>query len=66
MSGHVERATAWVYRGVWGILNRWFRVPQQPPTLPVGRGETVQSFRPANGFLRYLKLQFWLGLTFST
>jgi membrane protein YdbS with pleckstrin-like domain len=64
MNGHVERATAWLYRGIWGVLSRWFRVPQQPPTLPAARGETVQSFRPANGFLRYLKLKFWLALTF--
>jgi membrane protein YdbS with pleckstrin-like domain len=27
------------------------------PTLP---GEVLQSFRPAEGFLRYLKLKFWL------
>ena len=27
------------YRGVWGVLADWFRVPVEPPTLPVGRVE---------------------------
>jgi membrane protein YdbS with pleckstrin-like domain len=63
MSRNVERAAAWMYQGVWGVLTRWFRVPAHPPTLPVLSGETLQSLRPAEGFLRYLKLKFWLTLT---
>ncbi|UCD74652.1 MAG: PH domain-containing protein [Phycisphaerales bacterium] len=60
MSGRAERAAAWVYEGLWGVLAQWFRVPKEPPTLPVGAGEEVMSFRPAAGFLSYLKLWFWI------
>jgi membrane protein YdbS with pleckstrin-like domain len=55
-------ATQWMYRGVWGVLTRWFRVPEHPPTLPTLPGEHLQSFQPSQGFLNYLKLQFWLSL----
>jgi membrane protein YdbS with pleckstrin-like domain len=51
-----------LYSGIWAVLAGWFRVPRQPPTLHVEDGERVGSFRPARGFLDYLKLQFWLGL----
>jgi uncharacterized membrane protein YdbT with pleckstrin-like domain len=47
---------------VWGVLTRWFRVPDQPPTLPALSGETITSFQPDRGFLRYLLLQFWIAL----
>jgi membrane protein YdbS with pleckstrin-like domain len=50
----------WLYRGVWGILTRWFRVPEHPPSLPTPAREQLKTFRPAGGYLRYLKLQFWL------
>lgn len=60
MTGRVERASAWLYQGVWGVLTRWFRVPAEPPTLPVLAGEAIESFQPAEGFLRYLKFQFWV------
>lgn len=62
MNRGVDSATAWVYDGVWAILSKWFRVPADPPTLPVGPNERCRSFRPAEGFLRYLKLQFWVWL----
>ena len=62
MNRNVEHAAAWMYRGVWGLLTRWFRVPQQPPSLPTVPGEQLQSFRPSDGFLRYMKLQFWLAI----
>src|SRR5262245_29560778 len=62
MSRRVEEATAWVYRGIWGVLTRWFRVPSEPPSLPGGSNEESRSFRPADGFLRYLKLRFWFVL----
>jgi len=64
MNRQVERAATWMYRGLWGVLTKWFRVPDQPPTPPIGSGESVQSFRPSDGFLRYLKLQFWIWLFF--
>lgn len=56
------RASAWIYRGVWGVLVRWLRVPPDPPALPAAPGERVESFRPADGYLRYLKFWFWLVL----
>ena len=63
MSQSVEKAAAKFYEGFWGILTRWFRVPQHPPSLPVHTGENMCSFRPAPGFLRYLKFKFWVVLT---
>jgi membrane protein YdbS with pleckstrin-like domain len=62
MNGRVEHLTKWVYGGVWGVLTRWFRVPDRPPSLPVRPGETAESFRPAVGFLRLMKLKFWIVL----
>src|SRR5215813_4189591 len=62
MSRRVEQATAWVYLGIWGVLTRWFRVPSGPPSLPGNSDEGSRSFRPADGFLRYLKLKFWIVL----
>jgi len=60
MTTRVESTGAWLYQGLWGILSRWFRVPAEPPTLPVAPGETANAFQPSPGFLRYLKFQFWL------
>lgn len=62
MSRHVDEASAWVYRGIWGALTQWFRVPDTPPSLPAAPGEEVKSFRPAAGFLRYLRFKFWVAL----
>lgn len=56
----------WMYRGVWGILTRWFRVPEHPPTLPTLAREELKTFRPAEGYLRYLMLQFWLRVLATT
>jgi membrane protein YdbS with pleckstrin-like domain len=55
-------STAWVYSGIWGVITRWFRVPAGPPPLPAEPREQLDSFRPSEGFLRYLKFQFWLAL----
>jgi membrane protein YdbS with pleckstrin-like domain len=60
--GPVAGAGRWIYRGVWGVLVRWFSVPPDPPTLPAAAGDAPSSFRPAPGFLRYLKLGFWIWL----
>ena len=54
------RAAEGIYRGVWAGLRRWFRVPQDAPSLPIHAGGHVEALRPAPGFLRYLKLQFWI------
>lgn len=63
MNSHVERASRWMYRGLWAVLVRWFKVPDHAPTLPVPPGEALESFRPAAGFLHYLKFFFWISLT---
>lgn len=60
MSGAGDRAAAWVYRGMWGALVRWLRVPDGPPGMPPGSDRVVRSVKPAPGFLKYLKFQFWI------
>ncbi|QKK09524.1 MAG: PH domain-containing protein [Planctomycetota bacterium] len=60
MSKVADRAGRWVYRGVWGVLVGWLRVPDEAPNVPPGSGEVVRSLRPAPGFLRYLKVGFWV------
>lgn len=62
MSGHTESAAAWIYSGVWARLVGWLKVPAEPPTLPVRPGERLESFRPSEGFLRYVKFWFWIAL----
>jgi membrane protein YdbS with pleckstrin-like domain len=59
---HVDRASRWIYSGIWAVLVRWFRVPDEPPTIPGGSADVARSFRPAEGFLRYLKFYFWFAL----
>jgi membrane protein YdbS with pleckstrin-like domain len=55
-----EKAAVWMYRGIWSVLTGWFRVPEKPPTLPVGEGETLLSFHPSRRYLYYLMLYFWI------
>ena len=45
MINPARRATEWLYEGVWGVLSGLFRVPREPPELPVGGGEPVAAFR---------------------
>jgi len=59
VSHTVAAAAAWIYRGVWASVVALFRVPPEPPTLP-SSGEMVHSIRPSAGYLRYLKLFFWI------
>ena len=65
MSGHTERAASWIYTGIWAVLVKWFRVPHDPPALPAGPGEKVESFQPAPAFLKYLKFWFWIAMIVS-
>lgn len=58
----VVRASKWCYSGIWGIVTKWLRVPEQPPLIQGADDAQVQSFRPANGFLKYLKVFFWIFL----
>lgn len=62
MTAQIERTSARLYQGLWGILARWFRVPVEPPALPTGPGESVSTFRPDPAWLRYLLFRFWIGL----
>jgi membrane protein YdbS with pleckstrin-like domain len=61
VSRHVDAAAAWIYRGVWGTIVSWFRVPADRPSMPA-TGEPVRSIRPSLGYLRYLKCLFWIAL----
>jgi membrane protein YdbS with pleckstrin-like domain len=56
-----DAAAAWIYRGVWATVVGFFKVPEEPSTLPAA-GEPVRSLRPSPGYLRYLKCLFWLAL----
>ncbi|MCZ6834898.1 MAG: hypothetical protein O7G85_03920, partial [Planctomycetota bacterium] len=58
MTGTMQRTCAWAYEGLWGVLSNYFLVPHEPPALPVRGDERMDSFRPALGFLRYLKMWF--------
>lgn len=62
-TGQVERASAWIYTGLWAVLTRLFLVPREPPHMPAGAHEIIGSFRPSPGYLRYVKLYFWIGLS---
>ena len=62
MNDSPQRAAEWLYHGIWQVLVRWFMVPREPPGLPVRPGVSIQRFHPSPGFLRYLKLWFWLVL----
>lgn len=61
-----ERQSAKIYTGLWGVLVNYFRVPKDSPEIPgAGAGATIkdaQQFKPAMGFLKYLKFWFWIVL----
>jgi membrane protein YdbS with pleckstrin-like domain len=61
VSHHADAAAAWIYRGVWASVVGFFKVPEEPSTLPAA-GEPVRSLRPSPGYLRYLKCLFWIAL----
>jgi membrane protein YdbS with pleckstrin-like domain len=61
VSHQVDAASAWIYRGVWASVVGFFKVPEEPSTLPAA-GEPVRSLRPSPGYLRYLKFLFWVAL----
>jgi uncharacterized membrane protein YdbT with pleckstrin-like domain len=62
MTGRVERSAEWIYKGVWLVLADCFRVPKQPPTLPVEPNGFCRTFHPSRRYLAYLKMYFWVGL----
>lgn len=61
-SGFVHEACKWCYRGVWGVLARYFKMPTEPPHLPSLDGEEVEYLHPSEEFLAYRKFFFWIGL----
>ena len=48
------------YSAARAALARWLRVPFDPPTVPPGRHSWARSFRPAQAYLRLLKLRYLL------
>lgn len=50
------------YRGFWGMLTRWLKVPAEPPHLPGVDGAALRVVKPSRRWLSYLRLQ-WLGKT---
>lgn len=54
------------YSGVWGIMGKFFKVPREAPSLPTAPGETVDSIKPSRGYLNRMRVQFFIGLTFTT
>ncbi len=60
MNSRAHHAAAWIYSGVWGVLAGLFRVPRDPPALPVRSGARHDSFQPSAGYLQYLKFEFWV------
>ena len=65
--GAVERASAWVYEGIWGVVSGLFLVPREPPLLPTLGGTAASGaalrLKPGQAYLRYRKFWFWIGLT---
>lgn len=62
MNSRASKTSRWIYQGVWAVLVNWLRVPDTPPQLPSAVGERIDVFQPAGGFLRYMKLQFWISM----
>lgn len=59
--GKVEQLAAGIYEGLWKVLAEWFDVPRTPPDLPrTSPTGYYSAFKPAAGYLRYLKLAFWI------
>lgn len=61
-TGLVHEACKWCYKGVWGILASYFKMPTQAPALPTMEGETVEYLHPSIAYLNYQKFLFWIGL----
>lgn len=61
-AAQLQRASAWIYSGIWAALTKLFLVPRDPPTMPEGSHEIIGSFRPSANYLRYIKVFFWIGL----
>lgn len=58
--GYVHKATEWCYKGLWGLLTSYFKLPKEPPNLPSLEGEQVEYLHPSEEYLRYRKFEFWV------
>jgi membrane protein YdbS with pleckstrin-like domain len=56
-----EHNAEWLYRGIWKVVSKAFKVPESPPELPSLPQDTLRTFQPSRRFLDYLKLYFWVG-----
>jgi len=53
-----------LYRGLWRGIVKWLRMPDAPKTS-ARFGDIIISARPAPGYLRYLKLGYWIAFSFK-
>ncbi|MBL0927588.1 MAG: PH domain-containing protein [Phycisphaerales bacterium] len=59
---------AWVkalYGRMWEAIERWLRAPKTPPHLPTFAGGHVRALKPSDGWMRYVKMWFWIALLIS-
>jgi membrane protein YdbS with pleckstrin-like domain len=63
VADQVQKASAWIYSGLWSALTGVFLVPREPPGMPAGSHRVIDTFRLSPGWLRYTKLYFWIGLS---
>lgn len=56
----MQRVSQWCYQGVWAAITQLFDLPTEPPKPSGNEDQDSRSFRPSEGFLRYLKFQFWI------
>jgi membrane protein YdbS with pleckstrin-like domain len=62
MNENTQRVAEKFYQGFWGILTTWFKVPEHPPSMATHHPEETVAFKPSEGYLRYMKFTFWIGL----
>ena len=43
------------------LARRWLKLPEGNPTIPAGDPGSVKVWNPAEGYLRYTLLGFWVG-----
>lgn len=60
--GRVHEACKWCYRGLWGILTRYLKLPKDPPEIPSEEGEHIEYLHPSEAYLKYRKFHFWIAL----
>ena len=65
MTQYSKTAYPWLYEGLWGMLVRWFQVPETPPALPADDGEGIKTFRPSHEYVNYQRVLFVLSHVFA-